>query len=219
MEPFEIPRGRITISGKPVPCASEVRNIEKHGMQFRVGRGARKRVETPNLIVLHHTADEHDAAGVFRVLNERMLGIEYVIDREGVIWEMADPARVDTFDAGNINARSVGIEIVSCGMVPLFKRALDRGTYEANINGQDFTYAKFYGPQLKAMADLCDSLTLGLRIPRVFATRPGVLSPDVLKRFRGIIGHYQASSIKPDPGPQPFEYLRSRGYAPSEFAV
>jgi N-acetyl-anhydromuramyl-L-alanine amidase AmpD len=219
MEPYEIPRGCITISGKPVECASPVRGIEEHGMQFRPGRGARKRMALPNLIILHHTGGEGDAAGVFRVLNERGLGIEYVIDREGVIWEMCDPAKVDSFDSGNLNSRSVGIEIISCGVAPLPKSAQDRGTYEATINGHGFTFAKYYGCQLKAMADLCDSLTAGLRIPRVFATRPGLLPPDGLARFRGVMGHYQGSAIKCDPGPEPFAYLRDRGYAPSDFAV
>lgn len=219
MDPYEVPRGLITISGKPVPCASVVRTIREHGMQFVVGRGARKRTATPNLIVLHHTAGEGDAAGVYRTLNEKGLGIEYVIDREGLIWEMADPAKIDTYDAGNVNARSVGIEIISCGLAPLPKRAQDRGTYAATISGYGFTFAKFYPVQLQAMADLCDSLTLGLRIPRVYATKPGLLAPEILAKFKGIIGHFHCNGIKNDPGTQPFEYLQQRGYAPSDLAV
>lgn len=215
MQPYEVPQGRITISGKPVGCASPVRNIETHGMQFKPGAGARKRLASPNLIVLHHTGGEGDAAGVYRVLQERGLGIEYVIGRTGIIWEMADPAKVDTFDAGNVNARSVGIEIISCGLAPLPKTAQDRGTYEARVNGHAFTFAKYYEAQLKAVADLCDSLTTGLRIPRIYATTPGLMAPAVLALFRGVIGHYQCSAIKNDPGTQPFDYLQARGYSAS----
>lgn len=218
MDPYEIPRGAVIVSGKPYPCAARVKGWKETGLEFRPGRGARKRQALPNLIVLHHTGGEGDAAGVYRVLNERGLGIEFVIDREGVVWQHCDPALVDTFDAGNINARSIGIEMISCGLAPLPKASLDRGTYSAKINGHEFTFAKFYEKQLVAMGALLDTLTLACRIPRVFATAPGLLDPEAMRVHRGVLGHYHASAIKTDPGTQPFDWLRAQGYKAAEHA-
>lgn len=211
MEPYEIPRGAVVVDGKVWPCATEVKNWERTSLQFKPPHGARWRKEPADLIVLHFTAGEETPEGLYRVLQERGLGIEFSII-DGVIYQHCDPTKVDTFDAGSVNRRSIGIEIRNCGVAPLPKKAADRGTYEATVNGHKFTFAKFYGPDLKAMADLCDTLTEAGRIPRVYPTKPALLTPEGLARFKGVLGHFHVSSIKIDPGLQPFEYLKARGY-------
>src|SRR5687767_6927555 len=79
--PYEVPRGKIILGGRSYPCAVETKIWHEHGMEFKPGKGARKRgTAVPNLIVGHYTGGEGTGESVFRVLNERSLGIEFVID-------------------------------------------------------------------------------------------------------------------------------------------
>jgi hypothetical protein len=228
MEPYEVPRGCVILDGKPHECASPVKGVADHGMQFVQGFGARRRMSLTDLIVCHFTADEHDPKTLHRCLlehkdangNPQPLGIEFSIHSQptgpATIYQFCDPAKIDTFDAGAVNARSIGIEGQNFGSGKAFAKGQDRHRYEANINGHGFTFAEFRPSELKAWGDLLDTLTAARRIPRVFPRKPGKLSPEGLARFKGVLGHYHVSGIKHDPGPQLFAYLATRGYTASD---
>lgn len=221
MIPYEIPRGCVIVGGKSYPCASEVRGVADHGMEFTPGGpGARPRKLSPQFIALHYTADELAAPALFRALLDRKnrdgkpmpLGIEFAVDRDGVIWQFCDPGAVDTFDLGEYNRVSVGIEITSCGRAPLKGKGIDRGTYVDTIGGERITFASFYLRQSKAVLDLVDTLVDAFELPRVVATDKRLLTPAEIASFRGVLGHYHVSADKRDPGTQILSDLVGHGY-------
>lgn len=211
VQPYEVPRGAVVIGGESFPCAAEVRGWRETGFEFRPGRGARKRDRRPDLVVWHFTGGEGDAATVHRVLNERGLGIEFIIDRDGVIWQCCDPADVDTFDAGTVNRRSVGVEIVSRG-IPGSGRGSDRGEYVARVHGHSVRFARFYPPQIHAALALAETLSAALDVPRRVPIRMGALAPHELAEFSGHLGHLHVTRRKIDPGTELFDRFRAAGF-------
>lgn len=182
-------------------------------MEFRPGRGARRRRRKIDLGVWHFTGGEGSARQVFDVLSAKGLGIEFTIDREGVIWQHCDPAEVDTFDAGHVNDRSFGVEIASCGLAPLLRRGADRGTYFGRVHGASEEFACFYPQQLASAVALANTMSEACGIPRRLPSHLSVLTAAELAAFTGHLGHLHVSRAKVDPGPQLFDALRSAGYA------
>lgn len=214
----------LIIGGKEVPCAMPVKDWREHGMTFTDKRGGRKRdvkKTTIDLFVLHFTAGEGDAKGCYDVLNTRELGVEFYISREGEIYQFADPILVDTFDAGTVNPRSVGVEIANYGFrkdpkeIPA--KAKDRVIYETTIRGHKIKLAAFYPKQLEACKALVDAVCAAIpTIPKNLAGKENSLFLDTMTRkqlneYKGLIGHYQLSDNKVDPGTDLLEYLHKQG--------
>ena len=70
----------------------------------------------PQAVVFHHTADNHTAPGIVDTLNARHLGVQYVIDRNGVISQTLPagsrgahmlPSRINDLNNGN----TIGVEV------------------------------------------------------------------------------------------------------------
>src|SRR5690349_11105935 len=106
-KPAELTPTGLIIGGKVVPCDLPVYNWHDHGLEFRVGDGARRR--TPkveiDLFIWHWGGGLGDYKAMYNVLDTRELGVEFFID-DGKIYQYADPIFVDTFDAGPYNPRS-----------------------------------------------------------------------------------------------------------------
>jgi len=67
-----------------------------------------------DMIVLHHT-EGTTASGAYETLVQRSpISVHYIIDRNGRIYYVVDEAR-EAFHAGEVNYRSIGIEIVGTG--------------------------------------------------------------------------------------------------------
>lgn len=215
----------LIIRGKEWPCASPTILWTDSGLEFKPGDGARRRSPKAivDLFVLHWTGGENDIETLHRVLDKRELGVEFAIDREGVIWQFCDPALVDTFDAGSVNTRSFGVEVVCYGMagtggaVP--QKGKDRTVYQAVIRDKRRVMAGFYGPQHGAIKALLDTVTTATpTIPRVLPTSgtdkllARTMTPEELAAYKGVIGHFHVSANKTDPGTEVFDYLRANGY-------
>lgn len=193
-----------------------VRTWHQTGLQFRAGEGFNRRRHTDiNLMVWHWTGGEGEPPEVFGTLQKRELGVEFSISRIGEIWQFCDPLIVDTADAGGVNARSVGCEMVCYGVPSALtlwrppRQGRDREIYEDEINGKRYKIGWFYPAQLRAALALADALAEGLphierRVPE---TSPRVLLPTELKNFAGHLGHYHISQRKQDPGPRLIEHL------------
>ena len=135
--------GTLRVGGQDYPCAVEVRD----SLRFRPGRkGVKPRIRIPDSILLHWTAAENPASTVHKTLTEKSAGVELIIDRAGIIWQTCDPMVIDAADCGGgaWDARSIGIEIVSYGMVapgakppPLGR---DRGVDIATLRGLGYSF-------------------------------------------------------------------------------
>lgn len=221
----------LIIGGKVVPCARPVFNWHDHGMQFVPGDGARKRVPKTeiDLMVWHWTGGQGTMEQLFAVLGHRdpPLGVEFGIDRDGDIYQFADPVLVDTYDAGSYNPRSVGVEVVNYGFMGDPKKAppakdRDRGTYTMVQNGRPRTFARFYAPQIEAAVALGTAVSYAIpTIPRCIPTNAaGILYPDTMKssqlrKYKGHLGHFHLTTKKSDPGADLLGGMLVKGFAPS----
>lgn len=209
----------LIINGKEVNCDVEVRNWHQHKMEFKPGRGARKRISPIDLFVLHWTGGEGNAEAVYRVLNGRGLGIEFVIDTDGMIWQFCDPIFIDTFDAGNVNHRSIGVEIVSYGFRTKATDVPGKGRFRNHsrekINGSTINAAQFNDKQLKALQALLkavcgaiDTLPYVLPYDASNSLITSAMTNQQLADHKGIIGHYHITNKKLDPGLHIFKWLK-----------
>lgn len=196
-----------------------------HGVQFRAGEGFnKKRNRDVTLSIFHWTGSENPPLTMVKTLRARKLGVEFAIDRDGCVYQFADPIEVDTADAGPVNARSVGIEIVNYGvrswdrawLAP--KLGKDRVPSAQRIHGRYVTVAGFYPAQVAAACALADTLSRCplLRIARAVPVgedgrvTPTALAPAELAAFSGHIGHLHVTKSKLDPG---LELIADIGFA------
>jgi hypothetical protein len=200
------------VRGQPPPT---VLTWHEHGISFAPGQGF-NRVRKPrariDLAVWHWTGGEGEPAQVAQTLQTRGYGVEFAISTQGVIWQFVDPLEVDTADAGGVNARSVGTEIVSYGMrSPAIGWRLPTGgaaraIHDERLHGVRVRVASFHAAQLSAARALADGLSRGLGIPRAVpvsadgAVLARAMTAVVLARFSGHVGHYHLTALKCDPG-------------------
>ena len=196
---------------------------------FRAGDGYNRARRSPiDLCVVHWTGGEAEPERMAETLRRRKLGVEFAISRLGDVYQFCDPADVDTADAGTVNHRSVGVEVVSYGYAggwvwdPL--RAMrvprvpppgrDRETYRATTHGRAVQTAKFYPAQVSTLCALADALSSA--IPTIARAVPpedaaGVYPPALFRgpsRFAGFVGHYHLTARKRDPGPHTMHALQ-----------
>lgn len=216
-------------------------NWHDTGLEVVIGDGSRRRVpkQVIDLFVWHWTGGENPVETLFRVLDQRELGVEFFIDSEGRIFQFCDPVIVDTFDAGAYNPRSVGCEIQCYGFQapgrPLPKGGAARGTYTTRMNGRKRTFAKFYPAQIDAALWLARAVSDAIpSIPKtVPALLTGALYPNAVPfrvmesgSIKGHVGHYHLTDPehplikrgkrqeKSDPGHDLLEAFLASGFAP-----
>jgi hypothetical protein len=218
-------RNHLIVGGKEWPCRSRTILWTDSGLEFKAGDGGRRRHPKIriDLLCLHWTGSENSIQQLYRTLDSRELGVEFAIDREGIVWQFCDPMTVDTFDAGYVNARSVGVEIVNYGFVahgrePPGDWMQTRGVYECELRGKRRAFARFLLPQLGAALSLADTLTAAIpTITRRVPTEDGhliteTMTPREVQNYSGLIGHYHVSEAKSDPGTEIFDHLMANGY-------
>ncbi len=231
----------IILGGKRYECRAPVLTWEEHGLQFKIGRGARRRVEEIDLFVWHWTGGENEPPTMYRVLERRKLGVEFAITREettpgyATIYQFADPLILDTFDAGYVNRVSMGCEVINYGfrrlknMGRIPKRGRDRERYQTEWNGRQKTYARFYPHQLHSVLALADAVCdagvtkIEKQVPGKVEWTSGAgdgrealltrhMSKDELIDFHGHIGHNHVTKKKSDPGTDLLQFLIDNGY-------
>jgi N-acetyl-anhydromuramyl-L-alanine amidase AmpD len=163
-------------------------------------------MEKVTQVILHWTGGEGSALRVFQALDARHLGVHYVVDSGGLVWQMCDEEHA-AYHAGGGNERSIGVEIV-CSGIGVVK---GRKQYAATCHGRRLVVSDYYDRQNAAVIGLVESIVarhgLPRRVPMTFA---GVL-PGV-ERWEGVCGHLHWSARKTDPGPRIFERLMEAGY-------
>lgn len=222
--PPPLPGTAIIVGGQPHEVIGQrVITWHEHKKPVLPWRGYNKPRRRPiDLIVVHWTGGENPPLVVADVLARRKLGSEFIVGVDGTIYQFCDPKLVDTADAGPVNARSVGIEVVNYGIRRLGKRpdgtgklptlwtvpkaGKGRSTHVETINGRKAAVADFYPAQVFAVAALGRALHRALGIPlqpprdeqgEVLAR---ALTPGELAAHRGVVGHFHVDRGKLDPG-------------------
>lgn len=170
--------GAIIIAGDELCVDAPVRTWKDTGLQFIAARDrrCRRRFIRPDSIMWHWTAGEGGGEQIYQTLRARGLGVEFAIDREGIVYQYADPATTDARDCGSAwDRRSMGCEIACYGMRRPYTRpwdllgtppkARDREVVEARSRGRRVYVAAFYPSQVRSALALGDALRLAFGIP------------------------------------------------------
>ena len=208
------------ITKHPIP----IFNWRDHGMEFHPGDGYNnRRAAEINLGVFHWTGSENALETMFSVLKKRKLGIEFAISPYGSLYQFCDPMEVDTADAGIVNSRSWGVEMVNAGFrrpstlwrEPRYRKVQmgPRTPYDTVIHGKKIRCWNFYPAQTLTAFALNEVMVQAVpTYPATVHPYPdGVISNINAKTtvdgvieyaIQGAVGHYQISEKKFDPGTQ-----------------
>ncbi len=217
----------LIFGGEEFSCEAPCLLWNEHKMETKAGDGGRRRSpkQLIDLFVWHWTGGEGDISRLFKTLDKRDLGVEFAIDTVGTIWQFCDPILVDTFDAGFVNPRSMGCEVVNYGFTmknrkPTGELGKLRDTYFTRLRGRRREMARFFPAQLNSAYALAETVSLAVpTIPRcVPLDDDGELLMETMRRreirnYSGHIGHFHISERKSDPGEDLLRMLIVNGYA------
>lgn len=185
-----------------------------HSLSFAAGTGGTEpRTGRVDLGVIHVSEGEPvNGSGVYDTLSSRGLSVHFILDRDGTIWQLADPGSLATSHAGSaLKQRSWGVEIVGFGAhtpgetIP--SRGRGRPLYSATINGRVYDVCDLYPAQYDGLFALVDAVHTALGIPKVALVTPYGVAP--VSCIQGAVGHYHTASNKADPGPRTMERIAS----------
>lgn len=181
---------------------------EPNGMSFYGHGGWTKRRDPSgngvNLFVLHWDGCT-SARQCFHVLLERGLSVHLMLDGDGTVYQALDLAEARAWHAGDVNERSIGVEIQN--PVQLHRNKWQKPPREIVVDsgvhgGPTYEHLDFYEVQMKRVVELAEVLCARFGIPRMlpFGAGGDVLRTLAPASFRGVCGHYHVSRSKPDPG-------------------
>lgn len=180
----------ILVAGREVACDAVVR--AHNSMRFSA---LARRTET-RAVLLHWTGGRGLAPQVFRTLQERGLSVHFCVEPDGTVWQYADAA-LRCAHAGVANSWSAGLEIVN----PATPAAAPGRALESDvIHGHRIHYAGFTELQTAAALAVTRSLCGAFGLPYVARAGHDLMSNEEMLSFRGVLGHYEVSSAKRDPG-------------------
>jgi N-acetyl-anhydromuramyl-L-alanine amidase AmpD len=189
----------ILSGGREVKCDAPVRATRDLKFQALA-----KRTET-RAVVLHWTGGRGLAPQVYRTLQARGLSVHFCVEPDGTVWQFADCDRRCSH-AGTANGWSVGLELVNpAGPVADGGRALETST----IHGHTFQHASFTAAQTRSALAVTRAICGAWGVP--YAARAGetVMGAKELGEFRGVLGHYELSMAKRDPGRRILELVNA----------
>jgi hypothetical protein len=209
--------------GQQLYCPMITTYRDDPSIETKPSHRARRRNTEINMIVLHWTGGEGSAERVIRVLKEKSLSVEFIIDSSGFIFQTCDPLLVGCYHAGRFNRRSIGIEVVNYGfkwppskkwnLFKLSKKGKERLVYNTTINGKSVYLADFNLKQSYSILRLLSMLTG--KIKSIPVTVPSdlynAMTSEEADSFRGICGHYHLSKRKLDPGTNIMQTIESVG--------
>lgn len=199
----------LIVAGERVPVPFPVVTWDEPGGLSFYGQPGWTRRRDPtgkgvNLFVLHWDGctSSHQC---FHVLLERGLSVHLMLDGDGTVYQALDLAEARAWHAGDVNERSVGIEIQNPVRVHRNRwqtppRAVVR---EPGVNGDgQQEHLDFYDVQQRRVVELAEVLCTRFGIPRELPCddRGDVLRTLAPAGFRGVCGHYHVAKQKPDPG-------------------
>lgn len=172
-------------------------------------------------IILHHDACR-SADECVRVLRARSLSTHFVIDNDGAVVQVADPARLafhclgeykdpetgKTLHARGFNSRSIGIDI-SNAVLPKYAASYKPPRAQATlpIHGRPMAGLLPYDHQVTAVVALVRFLCQHYQIPVVTRASTDWVG-DILPWTPGVWGHLHVCQGKCDPFGFPFDRLQ-----------
>ena len=155
----------------------------------------------------------------------KRIATAYIIDRDGTVYEVFDPAawayqfglRWPAAQRLRFEQRFVGIEIASegaltehdgrlypVGLIDLVSSKPPTEALECPAPYRGYRWFDRYEPeQFEAVGRLVDELCRRFSIPRVYPEQPFLYYGDALRSFEGVIGHAMVRLDKSDPAPDP----------------
>ena len=100
---------RFLINGKTVEISEELQAI---GVHHELPFKARIRTKSPTHIVIHESVTR-SREKCEAVLKKKELGVHFIIDYDGKIYQYCDPIQESPAHANQLNSSSVGIEIIN----------------------------------------------------------------------------------------------------------
>ena len=152
----------------------------------------------------------------FEVLKQRGLSVHFLIDGDGTIYQLTDCSNI-CWHAKGVNSTSIGVEISNPYYIKYNTSQEKLWGLKRDIvktckvhNKETAPFLDFYPIQVAACKALIKSLSLnGLELN--YPSGPNTeLYRGVLKNvieFSGVIGHYNVSSAKIDPGSFPIDVI------------
>jgi hypothetical protein len=193
----------IIIGGARVSCALQVVLWGESGCLFKSAQMRRKQTR---LVTLHWTGSENAPKDVHANMTSRGVSVHFVVDPQGVVWQMADADRFCAHAPG-VNDRSIGIEIISRGSeLELPHKGVVRTEVTEQIHGREVRYADFTSEQKLSAVVLVTALATTYHLPlqcpmdKRGEVISSVLSTPELARFKGVVGHLHSSRNRADPG-------------------
>lgn len=147
-----------------------------------------------------------------KVLDKRGISVHFLIDNDGTIYQTLDTTHIG-WHAGNVNSRSVGVEISNAFYLKwkdwykkkgFGERPICKDSYVNGIKLEE--HLDFYPVQIEALKALTKALHKGLGIPLESPENftggqyTDTLSKARLKSFEGIVHHYHCTNKKIDCG-------------------
>lgn len=197
--PVEPRKSALIARDRAIPTAAEVVTWHESGLGFP----ARPRRAQTARVIVHWTGGERGAEGLHQTLSRRGLSVHFGVEHDGTVYQFMDADRTGAH-AKSWNLDSIGIEVCCKGIAPASPR-WPRREHAETIHGRRVRVLGWYPAQLAATAALCETLCrtfgLPLRVPR---EGDGMLAeawpPRRMRAFRGVVGHYQTTARKLDPG-------------------
>lgn len=169
-----------------------------------------KRSKRPNLIVLHYDVT-FNARSTHKVLQKRGYSSHFCVNHDGHVYQFADPEFEVTYHAGNVNNRSIGIDLNNPAD-PKYaeqdaskRRGKQRDVVTQRVHGAKVSRLSYFPEQLNSLRMLLRLLNEHIGIPLVYPThangKPIYGVYDEARSFSGVVGHYHLTKQKTDPAP------------------
>jgi hypothetical protein len=196
----------IILDGEKVAISWDKVDVSRFKLP-RENYGSKRKKEAAKIVT--HWDATLSAKRCYDILSKRGISSHFVIDNDGTIYQMVDPAYV-AWHAGKYNKDSIGIDLSNAYYTKYNKNYEKMGfgprpILNSWLHGRNLgEHLGYYPAQLKAYKELLKVLCTHYDIPlNVPMTKDGNLLNSMLKEseknsFKGIICHYHLTENKID---------------------